>query len=357
VPGTFGDSTLVLVGSVALLLAVALTLVIFARRARQSIHRVSVVEAHVNEQSSFSLAADNTLVEGIPPWARASLVQWLSPILNAVQKREYMRFTLREGIPSTDFLLMAERRLRVNLDWQDDGGRTALLSLAKRMEGNDEFFLQVLELAIEQIDLGYTWQDQESALSELDRILTEAGSAWRVDIQRIETEDYVFGQLRKGYREVRTLQRRASETATNALTESVRLAPAAASHLASAWNYAFGRNPDPGRAYSEAIKAVEAAAGPVVSPNDTTATLGKVLGQLRSTPQLWQVVLAEDVPGPAANRISPVQVVTNVAALLWENQTDRHAPVQQPIQQAQAELAVHLAVTLVQIFSRSISRR
>jgi hypothetical protein len=47
--------------------------------------------------------------------------------------------------------------------------------------------LRVLELAIENINLGYTFQQEQEALVEFDRILTEAGSVWRLDIQRIES--------------------------------------------------------------------------------------------------------------------------------------------------------------------------
>lgn len=39
--------------------------------------------------------------------------------------------------------------------------------------------------------------------------------------------------------------------------------------LATAWEAAFGVNPDPTRAYSLAVKAVEDAAIPAVCPNDT----------------------------------------------------------------------------------------
>jgi hypothetical protein len=274
----------------------------------------------------------------------------LAPVLNAVENRRYMHFTTRPGIPSTDFLQLAERRLHVTLNWSL-GDQGALEDLGRRITANEDFFLRVLELAIERIDLGYNFQEQAAALAELDSILTEAGSVWRVDIQRIEVDAESHGH--KAYREIRTLQRRTSPEAVNALQAMTQSAPAAAPHLTSAWNYAFGRNPNPTQAYSEAIKAVEAAAIPVVSPNDLSATLGKVLGQLRNTPQKWQVVLTEGVPLRAGGQMASIEVITNLTALLWENHTDRHAPVQ-PIQQAQAEMAVHLALSLVQIFTRSV---
>jgi hypothetical protein len=120
-------------------------------------------------------------------------------------------------------------------------------------------------------------------------------------------------------------------------------------HLTSAWNHAFGRNPDPSRAYAESIKAVEAAAIPVVSPNNSKATLGTVLGDLKAAPQKWQLVLSR----PSTTGIAPVEVVTHLVSLLWANQTDRHAPVQ-PIDQSQAEEAVHIALMLVHTFARAL---
>jgi len=50
-----------------------------------------------------------------------------------------------------------------------------------------------------------------------------------------------------------------------------------------------------------------------------------------------------------------IEAVINMAALLWVNQTDRHAPVE-PIQQEQAEMTVHVALTLVHLFTRSVTR-
>jgi len=288
--------------------------------------------------------------EGVPPWARVSLVQWLLPILHAVQEPNFSSYS---GAVSGTFALLAERRLHLTLDWQH-GERHAIEDLATRMDDDEGLFVRVLELAIESenLSLGYSVRDEDQALRQLDRILTESGSVWRLDSRQLEVENVWRGKT--GYRTIRTLQRRTSPETADALQEVSRGAPAAAVHLANAWGAAFGRNPDPSRAYSEAIKAVEAVAVPVVLPNDPLATLGKVIGQLRSTQPKWQVILAEGVT-TGGNQMPPIAIITNLAALLWVNQTDRHGPVRQPIQQAQAEMAVHLALTLVQAFTKSIS--
>jgi len=55
----------------------------------------------------------------------------------------------------------------------------------------------------------------------------------------------------------------------------------ASHHLAESWQAAFGLNGNPSSAYSHAIKAVEFAANPSRQPNNTKATLGTVISQVR----------------------------------------------------------------------------
>jgi hypothetical protein len=118
----------------------------------------------------------------VPPWAHASLFQWLTPILHAVQDSQYHSVS---GRPSTAFMMLAERHLQLTLDWSH-GELGAIQDLVERMDANEELFLRVLGLAIENIDLGYSVQSRDEALAQLDRILTEAGSVWRLDIQSAE---------------------------------------------------------------------------------------------------------------------------------------------------------------------------
>ena len=56
-------------------------------------------------------------------------------------------------------------------------------------------------------------------------------------------------------------------------------------HLRKAWECAHTAEPDPVRSYSEAIKAVEAAAHAVVEPNNPNATLGTIIRKLRTHPE------------------------------------------------------------------------
>jgi len=127
-----------------------------------------------------------------------------------------------------------------------------------------------------------------------------------------------------------------------------------AAHLAEAWRHAHGRKPHPGTAYREAVRAIEAAARPVIAPNDTTATLGKMIGELRGKPQLFETVFVDTT-------VIPLDVVRSMMALVWTNQLDRHGTdderVPLHVSQEQAEAAVQTAVALVQWFRRGLVRR
>jgi hypothetical protein len=123
-------------------------------------------------------------------------------------------------------------------------------------------------------------------------------------------------------------------------------------HLSRVWERAYGRDPDPGSAYDEALKAVEAAARTVVTPSDSTATLGKIIGEMRSDPTRWSCTFTE----PTKEGQSPVEVVIAMLDVLMKNHTDRHPPIV-AVTQKRAESAVHLALTLVQLFrSGAISK-
>jgi hypothetical protein len=127
----------------------------------------------------------------------------------------------------------------------------------------------------------------------------------------------------------------------------------AGQHLTLAWVAVYGRSPDPGKAYSEAVKAVEVAAQPVITPADTSATLGKMIAVFRDGPGKWEFALK-----PSST--DPHEAVLQMMRLVWTGQTDRHgtADPEKPLHVSpeEAEAAVHLAVTLVQWFTSAAVR-
>ncbi|MFI5534208.1 hypothetical protein ACIA8O_37300 [Kitasatospora sp. NPDC051853] len=170
---------------------------------------------------------------------------------------------------------------------------------------------------------------------DLDILLTEGGSAWAV------AEDQL------------SLQRRVDDTAVAAAgaaragAASAEAAGSAADHLKAAWQAAYGISPSPHEAYSQAIKAVESAAHAVVEPNNTMATLGSMIGVVRNSPAKFKLAIDG---GPNGGDPAPLLAMLQ---LLWQGQTSRHGAqtVTRPESQEAAQMAVHLAVTLVQWFT------
>jgi hypothetical protein len=119
----------------------------------------------------------------------------------------------------------------------------------------------------------------------------------------------------------------------------------AGAHLRRAWEAAYALHPDPVRAYSEAIKAVESAAQITVEPNNRKATLGTMLRVLGGTRARWVIDLGAATDGP--------ETVEKMMRLLWTGQTSRHGGAHPTRDETvhEARTAVSLAVTLVHIFT------
>ncbi|MFJ7497825.1 hypothetical protein ACIQZB_43425 [Streptomyces sp. NPDC097727] len=173
----------------------------------------------------------------------------------------------------------------------------------------------------------------DSELHLLVSMLDDAGSAYRVNEAQDGLEERVTPAVRDAVRQ------------TIADAAAGPAAGSAADHLAAAWQAAYGRGPDPVRAYSEAIKAVECAAHAVIQPNNARATLGTMLGELRGARHKFTAA----IPSPAGDPIAPAEAMMRA---LWEGQTSRHgaqtSTVPETLEAARA--GVHLAAALVQWF-------
>jgi hypothetical protein len=155
------------------------------------------------------------------------------------------------------------------------------------------------------------------------------------------------------------LERRADASASSAFGEAVRSAEAAsgtgsaAGQLREAWGCVHALRPDPVKAYAQAIKAVESAAHALVEPRNAKATLGTMLGHLRTNRSRFSLV----IPGPNGN--GDVDPLIACMTLLWDGQSSRHgssSPTRDETLE-EATMAVHLAVTLVQWFTSGAVRR
>ena len=254
--------------------------------------------------------------DGIPAWMYQSVEMWLEGVM-------FVRGVSRRT-PSTPLLLEVEQSLHISLNWAQ-GEHSAFNSLLARIRSDDDAGLDLLDFLLAHRHL------TEEAAASLNAILTKAGSAWEV----------VHSPPPRKFELTRRTVGPAREAIDAVLSESQR----AHAHLMAAWSKLMGRNPDPSSAYREAIRAVEAVAAPVVTPNDTLATLGKIIGTLRANPSGWTVDLAEARP----------EQVADMAAMIWQSQFDRHGThdesVPLNVSQEQADAAVHIAIALTRLFA------
>jgi hypothetical protein len=266
---------------------------------------------------------EEALFEGVPEHLLRPLVRWCW-----------------ENWP-TDLLLRVALRLRVSFPAginPKSPGEPVVLTIWSHFEQKQEVhkLLAVADMLLHEA--AGDARDHAlwfSAVERLNDTLELAGSAYRVS-------DEGSG-----------LERRVDETAQDALRRAKELAqsPGASHYLSEAWRAAYGLAPDASKAYSLSIKAVEAAATPIVTPQNPKQTLGSMIKDMEQKPSKWRFSL------PGKDRSGDVQPVIRMMATLWDGQTDRHGePNPQPISTDHAEAAIHLAVTLVQWFSSGTVR-
>lgn len=254
---------------------------------------------------------------GVPEWLRVSLLEWVFGVISSVP--------LYGGVPEVRSgpLRAIERNLQVS---PIDGAP----ELEERLVGDSEFFLDVLDFLCARA----AKPEQRVAL---DAVLTEGGSVW-----------HVVGSLNRP-----RLERRVDEATEQVARDLMAREGRPHERLAHAWNAVYGRNPDPSKGYAEAVKAVEAAACRLVLPNDDSATLGRVLGEMKSDPSRWTCIM-QSLDGNEKQ----VERAIAMARLLWGSHRDRHdtgdetTPANVSLEEAEA--AVHLAIPLVQWFTQGV---
>jgi hypothetical protein len=184
--------------------------------------------------------------------------------------------------------------------------------------------------------------------------------AWllRVRVELVQLLRHALSVLRVRA-DGRGLERRASLAAEAAFeaaagnAEAAADAGSAATHLREAWRCVHALRPDPVKGYSEAIKAVEAAAHSVLDPDKPMATLGIMRRDLeKNLNQFALVIEGPDGRGDAGPLLGCI-------TLLWQGQTSRHGSMRptRPETLEEAVMAVHLAVMLVQWFTSGAVRK
>lgn len=249
----------------------------------------------------------DALHDDVPPWLRAGAAGWVDGQLRNDERA----------------LLLLEQSLRFPLNWRS-GTKSALATVVSEVSGDGERALDVIDYVLMTAVI---WPRFYDIRKDLESMLAVAGSAWMV------------GQDPEGRW---CLLRRVDESVEHAAREEMEQAGNAARHLSIAWHRVYGRQPDASGGYREAVRAVEAAVKPVISPNDRLATLGKMIKAVQDKPSKW------------VSDLGSLEVVARMMGELWTAQLDRHGTddesVPLTVSSSQAEAAVHLAVTLVHWF-------
>jgi hypothetical protein len=259
--------------------------------------------------------------EGIPPWMQHAVSVWVARLIVDTDLGGAPR---RARI---DLLHNMEMKLRMERPLNFSNPTSAVDDLFQRMQADDVFALDVIDYLLGNLLRASENRGFPSNLAEeLDAILSDGGSAWEVaDLGR----------------SVYALQRRSVGPIREAIAGA---APSsrAGEHLSAAWNRLVGRSPDASSAYREAVRAVEAAAKPVILPNNPKATLGTMIAAMRDKPEKWLTSLGT------------VDELRQMMEMLWTNQLDRHGTddedVPLNVTLEQADVAVHLALTLTRLF-------
>jgi hypothetical protein len=258
----------------------------------------------------------DALHEGVPNWMKLRFWEWLDNALEIAASNTESQSTL-------ELVMEFDERKRLA---EPLAGRFRSYNLSSVLVGHSD---AELPLSVADFLLASAHEADQGLLTrELEAMLHRSGSAWRAG-RRLGTAG---------------LERRVSEGVQEAADATMSNSGSAGQILAEAWRAAFGMSPDPEKAYSKAIKAVEEAAKPHVSPKDSVATLGKMISAMRDQ-KTWGLPLMDDERNPARDTL------LNMMRSLHFGQQQRHGGNgERGASQREAETAVFLAVPLVQFF-------
>lgn len=266
----------------------------------------------------------STLYSGIPEWLFRPLMLWSNRSIELISDSLGKPWSNTSEIEVIqDYETLTRSRISLISAYSSSGIQGIHRTL------DDEGFLDFIDYLVFRLSKG-DW-NCSNQIKELEIILKKSGSEWELG-------------KREGFT---SLVQRVPAGVSEAVVEIIGSAGNAGKLLQEAWHFAFGRNPDPEEAYEKAIKAVEEAAAPIISPNNSMATLGSMLSELKSQKD-WKLHLAGKNPDV------PVAMID----ALWTGQESRHGGngYRKPSQE-EAETAVLLAVPLVQFVMSGLFRR
>lgn len=267
-----------------------------------------------------------TLTPGVPEWLKEPLVAWMARRLTASSSGGWF---------SRDAILKLQNETRVSLGVIADTSplvdsratRRAIRALP------DSKFLRLTDYLV---SISSYRLNGESAVA-LGTILDAGGSAFRVGMR--------FGKV--------GLVDRVPEGVRVAVESTIAKSGTAGRLLARAWDHVHGVVKSDSAGYTDAVRAVEAAAIPVVlGPKpDPEATLGTVIRRMREDAD-WKLPLREHDFAPSA------EMLIQLLRTLWRGHSDRHgSPDYRDVTHEEARAGVILAATLIDWFTSGVVAR
>jgi len=257
--------------------------------------------------------------ERIPDTMRPALLDWL-----------YKRLHSSYSSTSSEVVNDLQSALRISLGFDRGAVNTDDLVNAIEARG-DKTLLRVADWLVGQFERDpYNGTPQEVA--DIEWHLDTAMSGVRV------------ASVDRGFRLALRLPEGVEEASQIAVDVGSRIA---GQHLAKALRQVQSLDPDTSAAMTEAIRAVEAAAGPVVLPKDKRLQLSKIVQSLRDKPN-WTLSLQRRDDGVPDHHAVLIGMMETLAFA----QQDRHAGEAPTIQEAMAHAM--LAATLVGWFSTGV---
>jgi hypothetical protein len=293
-------------------------------------------------RSAAAIESYEALVAGVPEYARESLLRWIE---------DYAREVGPDALAELILLLECNLHRGLGGSTLKPGGHEVFRRMyavgmrppemedfRRRLSHDPNLLLDVIDLTASAMAANPQHVQHQEWLRRLRIILDEAG----LEVMLLQSEEFCG------------LVRRVDTTSGARIAAAAAKPDRAAVHLAAAWAAAYGRHPNPSLAYREAVRAVEAAGKPLISPKNARTSVGTMKRDLRAKPENWRHVLCDDAT-------AGVEPVATMMDLLWNGQLDRHGTddnrVPLTVSPEQAEAAVHIALTLVEWFRSGALQR
>jgi hypothetical protein len=258
----------------------------------------------------------DTLHEGVEPWMVEPLIAWLRPFI-WTRIWTYADATYRATCVM-GFIEGFEMAHCVRKPFNRSTDAAPATDLEARIRAGTD-----LNLGLDVADYALNHLQTSAAhASALDLILRQGGSAWQVTPFDDEAEPRF------------TLTRRDLTSAKLAISDVRPLHERAGGFLADSWKAIATRDPHPSEGYDKAVKAIEVAAQPVVSPANAKATLGTIVRDMRAKPSKWTFALGD------------LDLIIDMADRVWTQHFRHGTQPRDDHTLEEADAALHLAIPL-----------